>query len=118
MEQTDLLEAFMNLSNQAEDVSVKVASLKDAVTAALEQNAELRMENQHLREHIAQLRSEVAEKQPPVEHVNSETGMTKSRQNLENIYGEGYHVCSQFYGQHLEQGESCAFCVDILYGDR
>lgn len=118
MEQTNLLEEFMNLSNQAEELSAKVAGLKDAVTAVLEQNAELRMNNGRLRERIEQLTAEDATEDEAAEPHTAETGMSKSRKNLEKIYMEGYHVCSKFYGQHLEPGESCAFCTDILYGDR
>ncbi|WP_127849394.1 DNA replication initiation control protein YabA [Lacticaseibacillus hulanensis] len=118
MEQTNLLEEFMNLSNEAEELSAKVAGLKDAVTAVLEQNAELRMNNGRLRERIEQLTAEQDDAEPTVVEHTAEAGMSKSRKNLEKIYMEGYHVCSKFYGQHLEPGESCAFCTDILYGER
>lgn len=118
MEQTNLLEEFMTLSKQAEELSAKVAGLKDAVTVVLEQNAELRMNNGRLRERIEQLTNEAEASEPETVAPSAETGMSKSRQNLEKIYMEGYHVCSKFYGQHLEPGESCAFCTDIIYGDR
>lgn len=118
MEQTNLLEEFMNLSNQAEELSTKMAAMKDVVTAVLEQNAELRMNNGRLRERIEELTAEHGvSAAAPVEHT-AENGMSKSRQNLEKIYIEGYHVCSKFYGQHLEKDESCAFCTEILYGER
>lgn len=115
MAKTDVFGEFMNVSNQAADHAAKLEKLKDDVTAVLEQNAELRMENQHLRERIEELTS-----RDNVRATEAHTagGMTKSKKNLEKIYGEGYHVCSKFYGQHLEAGESCAFCLDILYGDR
>ncbi|WP_155287123.1 DNA replication initiation control protein YabA [Lacticaseibacillus zhaodongensis] len=115
MAKTDVFGEFMNVSKQAADHAAKLAQLKDDVTAIMEQNAELRMENQHLRERVEELTNRDNAK---AAELRGAGGMTKSKQNLEKIYGEGYHVCSKFYGQHLEAGESCAFCLDILYGDR
>jgi regulator of replication initiation timing len=111
MAKKDLFDEFLNLSNQSADLASQLANLKDEITAVLEQNAELRMENQRLREQYIAVRGA----DQPKKMSNA---LTASKQNLEKIYGEGYHVCSKFYGQHLEAGESCAFCLDILYGDR
>jgi regulator of replication initiation timing len=111
MAKTDLFDEFLNLSNQSADLAKQLASLKDEVTAVLEQNAELRMENQKLREQYVAVRGAAQPKR-------TSSALPASKQNLEKIYGEGYHVCSKFYGQHLETGESCAFCLEALYGDR
>lgn len=113
MAKTDLFDDFLNLSNQSADLASKLANLKDEITAVLEQNAELRMENQHLRERVEFLTAQGGSRTQ-----KALGGMTASKQNLEKIYVEGYHVCSKFYGQHLDGEESCAFCLDILYGDR
>lgn len=111
MAKKDLFDEFLNLSNQSADLARQLASLKDEITGVLEQNAELRMENQKLREQYIAARGA----QQPKKTNNT---LPASKQNLEKIYGEGYHVCSKFYGQHLEKGESCAFCLEALYGDR
>ncbi|WDF83346.1 DNA replication initiation control protein YabA [Lacticaseibacillus pabuli] len=111
MAKNDLFEQFLDISDEAEQFATRLKALKEEVTKLLEQNAELRMENQSLHERVEELTAKgSAGKQTK--------GMTKSKQNLQKIYEEGYHVCSKFYGQHLEPGESCAFCLDILYGDR
>lgn len=114
MTKPDLFDEFLGVSRQAEDLAAKLSAVKEEITAVLEQNAELRMENQHLRERIEELTARDTEKPGR----KAAARMTKSKQNLQKIYGEGYHVCSKFYGQHLVAGESCAFCLDILYGDR
>lgn len=113
MAKNDLFDVFLGVSRQAEDLATQLSAVKEEITSVLEQNAELRMENQHLREHVEELTARDNGNQG-----RKAAGMTKSKQNLEKIYGEGYHVCSKFYGQHLAAGESCAFCLDILYGDR
>ena len=112
MAKDDFFEEFLNISDEAELFAKRLKALKEEVTKVLEQNAELRMENQSLHERVEELTAKG--------NANGKQtkGMTKSKQNLQKIYEEGYHVCSKFYGQHLEPGESCAFCLDILYGDR
>ena len=34
---------------------------------------------------------------------------------LENIYEDGFHICTFFYGQRRENNEDCAFCMELLY---
>ncbi|MFK5280326.1 initiation control protein YabA, partial [Lacticaseibacillus paracasei] len=41
----------------------------------------------------------------------------KSKQNLESLYNEGFHVCPMFYGQRRVNDEPCAFCTEIIYGE-
>ncbi|WP_439794977.1 initiation control protein YabA [Secundilactobacillus kimchicus] len=80
---------------------------KKTVTAKLEENAELTIENQHLRELLAE-----------DEGGGQSTQLSKSRQTLEKLYEQGYHVCNRDYGTRLDKGESCAFCLDVIYGER
>lgn len=68
------------------------------------------MENAHLRERLSK------ESQPLTEEETS--GLTKSRLNLENIYEDGFHVCNIFYGQRRVEDEPCAFCLEVIYGER
>ncbi|OJG91959.1 hypothetical protein RV15_GL003604 [Enterococcus silesiacus] len=44
--------------------------------------------------------------------------LSKSRMNLEKLYEEGFHVCNILYGSRRENDEECAFCLDVIYGER
>lgn len=44
--------------------------------------------------------------------------LSKSKQNLEKLYNDGYHICNQYYGKSRLQNESCIFCTEIIYGER
>ncbi|KLD60150.1 hypothetical protein WP50_12640 [Lactiplantibacillus plantarum] len=75
-------------------------------------NAELVIENEHLREHMVEIENELPKK------AASTTTLSKSRQNLEKLYDEGFHVCNQFYGKRRDDDESCVFCLEVIYGER
>lgn len=44
--------------------------------------------------------------------------LTPSRQNLQKLYKEGFHVCNEYYGKRLEDHESCTFCLETIFRDR
>ena len=86
--------------------------LRADMTTVLEKNAELVIENEHLREHMVEIENELPKK------AASTTTLSKSRQNLEKLYDEGFHVCNQFYGKRRDDDESCVFCLEVIYGER
>ena len=79
----------------------------------VEENATLRIENQHLRDRLSDL-----EKQQRSDEEVVEPEMSKSRLNLEKLYEDGFHVCNVFYGSRRVNDEPCAFCLDVIYGER
>lgn len=105
----DAYQALQDVEEELSHVTSQFVSLHESLTNVLEENAELEIENQHLRERINQMEAK---------DDDGEEHLSQSRQNLENLYNEGFHVCSQFYGKHREDGEDCIFCMDIIYGRR
>lgn len=89
----------------------KLKALQDHLAQILEQNSELRIENQHLRTRLQELENSTTTKEDPSK------GLSKSRQHLEKLYEEGFHVCTLMYGSRRENNEPCAFCLDVIYGD-
>lgn len=112
MVKRDVYEDLKNLQLAMTQIITRFEQVQDEVTQTLEQNAELEIENQHLREvlrsdHDRELNSD-----------NSEPQLSKSRQNLEKLYEQGFHVCNYEYGKRRENNEPCAFCVEVIYGER
>ncbi|CAM2783098.1 DNA replication initiation control protein YabA [Fructilactobacillus fructivorans] len=108
MKESDVNEEFNNLKSQSELMSERIGDLRDEVDKVIEENSELKIENEHLRELIAGKDGKNKKKQQ----------LSMSKKNLEKLYNEGFHVCTQFYGKRRDSNSSCMFCTDIIYGER
>lgn len=107
MDNQDIFETLKAVESDLTNMQTRFAELQKTVTEKLEENAELTIENQHLRELLSEGQGDGQQAQ-----------LSKSRQTLEKLYEQGYHVCNRDYGTRLEKGESCAFCLDVIYGER
>lgn len=111
MEKKEIIDSIIEIEAKAGATLQTLSALKDEIANLLEENNTLRIENKHLRERLDE---EVKRTQ-----ASEETGgLTKSRLNLENIYEDGFHVCNMFYGQRRVEDEPCAFCLEVIYGER
>lgn len=110
MEKKELIDSIVDIESETKATLKTISKLKDEIANLLEENQTLRMENDHLRERLNK----------EAERLNEEAsgGLTKSRLNLENIYEDGFHVCNIFYGQRRVEDEPCAFCLEVIYGER
>lgn len=110
MEKKEIIDSIVEIESKTEATLETMSQLKDEIANLLEENQTLRMENEHLRERLTK----------EAEQLNEEAsgGLTKSRLNLENIYEDGFHVCNIFYGQRRVEDEPCAFCLEVIYGER
>lgn len=112
MDNRQLYEGFKSMEAQTQLMLTKFSELREGVTHILEENSELKIENQHLRGMLDKKHRKV-EKQEPQRGPE----LTKSRQNLMKLYNEGFHVCNQFFGKHRDKNENCLFCSEILNWD-
>ena len=113
MNKRELYDSFEELEKQTKFTLSQIERIKAEMGKVIEKNAELEIENQHLREHL----HEIEQKQKG----NMEgTELSKSRKNLEKLYEEGFHVCNvdNMYGSRRVNDEPCVFCQDVIYGDR
>lgn len=109
LEKKELIDSIVEIESKTAATLETISILKDEIANLLEENQTLRMENEHLRERLNK----------EAEALSEETGgLTKSRLNLEYIYEEGFHVCNLFYGQRRVEDEPCAFCLEVIYGER
>ncbi|HLR88266.1 MAG TPA: DNA replication initiation control protein YabA [Atopostipes sp.] len=111
MEKKEIIDTIVEIESQADATLQTLSTLKDEIANLLEENQTLRMENKHLRERLEDQAASAQESQ-------ESGGLTKSRLNLESIYEDGFHVCNMFYGQRRVEDEPCAFCLEVIYGER
>lgn len=115
MEKKELLDTFTQLEAESNHTLHIISILKQEVTQLVAENQNLRLENQNLRD---QLHAEMQDRSTNSDRIEESNGLTRSRLNLENIYADGFHVCNMFFGQRRKDDESCAFCLDVIYGKR
>ncbi len=110
LEKKEIIDTIVEIEAQSDATLQTLSILKNEIAKLLEENQTLRIENKHLRE---RLNNEASQLDP-----GESEGLTKSRLNLENIYGDGFHVCNLFFGQRRVEDEACAFCLEVIYGER
>src|SRR5690625_2747719 len=111
LEKKEVIDTIVEIESKTDATLQTLSTLKDEIANLLEENQTLRMENKHLRE---RLEDQAVQAQENQENVS----LTKSRLNLENIYEEGFQVCNMLYGQRRVEDEPCAFCLEVIYGER
>lgn len=104
MDKRDLFDALEQFSEELMVTLAEVESIKKHLREVVEENTQLRLENEKLRERLG----EVEERAP----VHKER---QGRSNLEKIYLDGFHICTFSYGQRRENDEECVFCDELLY---
>ena len=112
MDKKTLCDEFGNIETDLTSIIKRLSDMQQAVNTLAEQNVNLEIENRHLRERLMELEAAT------VEQDEEKQGLSKSRLNLEKIYEEGFHVCNICYGTRRENDEECAFCLDVIYGER
>ncbi|MFT8392837.1 MAG: DNA replication initiation control protein YabA [Liquorilactobacillus ghanensis] len=111
MDDRTLYDKFAELELHAHKSVAELSEIQKSLMEVIERNAELEIENQHLRDHLQELE----------QHKSSENGgLSKSRKNLEKLYEQGFHVCNvdNMYGTRRLNDEPCVFCQNIIYGER
>ncbi|MFC4651919.1 DNA replication initiation control protein YabA [Lactococcus nasutitermitis] len=97
-----IFEELNQLENALTTTLEQVSAIKKELESSLTENVTLRMEIEKLRDRL----SELEHKEPTKSQPNS---------NLITIYDDGFHICTNFYGQRRELDEPCAFCTELLY---
>ncbi|MGQ9411739.1 DNA replication initiation control protein YabA [Streptococcus pluranimalium] len=104
MAKKDLFDAFDGFSQNLMVTLAEIEAIKKQVQDLVEENTQLRLENNKLRERLTQVSEQHAEK-----------NQHQAKQHLDTIYEDGFHICTYCYGQRRENDEQCAFCLELLY---
>lgn len=102
----NIYDRFAQVTKQTHDLVANVEQLQAQVTELMETNAELSIENDHLRTMLKKMN----------QSKHGEDHLSGSRENLKKLYQQGFHVCSEYFGKRLEENESCTFCLDTIFG--
>lgn len=102
MDKKALFALFNGFSENVIGTLSDLEVLKKEVQQVLEENVRLRIENSRLRERLQQ------QDEKPNDRLT-----LQGKHHLESIYGEGFHICNDFYGQQRDEGE-CFFCFELL----
>lgn len=105
-----LSDKFKQLEDNAAFTLEQIQELKTAFDHLVQENNKLTLENQNLRDRLNDLQNG--------EDKSIQPEMTRSRKNLERLYNDGFHVCNMFFGSRREGDDQCAFCLDVIYGER
>jgi regulator of replication initiation timing len=105
MEKNQIYDKFSDVITELQSLITETTEMKQLISTLIEENAELTIENEHLRNQIMTKQS--AKMQPR---------LSRSRENLRKLYESGFHICNASYGRRLDDGESCLECLDIIYG--
>ena len=88
----------------------QITDIRQALDGSLKENATLRMENEKLRERLAEA------DQKEVKRVSKKKAdKNVPNPNLIQIFNEGFHVCHLHYAERLNEGENCLDCLELLY---
>lgn len=100
-----------------------MSQLTQALTEVEERLNSLLQEVQRLRPYVQALEEEnirlkrqgaLPEKETERVIANAEHIQGVAHDNLVRLYEEGFHVCHLHFGQPLEAGTSCLFCMGFL----
>lgn len=110
-QKADFIDSFKEIRLNSEATLEQMKTLEGHVAEIVRENNALLIENQHLRDRIEELEKGKQESA-------DEPEMSRSRLNLEKLYEDGFHVCNLFYGSRRTDDEPCAFCIEVIYGER
>lgn len=111
MDKRTLYDEFDRLEGEMKSTLFRLTAMKETMTELIEKNVSLEIENKNLREYLFELENLQNNK-------DAKQVLSKSRMNLEKLYEEGFHVCNVYYGSRRSNNEECAFCLDVIYGER
>ncbi|CAM5778024.1 MULTISPECIES: DNA replication initiation control protein YabA [Brevibacillus] len=119
MDKREIFVKMASIEERIGDLYQEIGELKDVIVVLMEENAQLLVENQHLRNRLDKKTTKPAPKQKRSEQVKTEEAKKKvvgeGYDNLARLYAEGFHICNVHFGSLRKEGD-CLFCLSFLSG--
>ncbi|MDP4085427.1 MAG: DNA replication initiation control protein YabA [Bacillota bacterium] len=120
MDKKEIFESVSNMETQIGHLYRQLGELKQHLAEIIEENHTLKIENEHLRRHLATTTGRKKDNPEPKKEVNqSEIAGDKpfdigeGSDNLARLYHEGFHICNLHFGSLRKDGD-CLFCLSFL----
>ncbi|MFS0556946.1 DNA replication initiation control protein YabA [Brevibacillus sp. 179-C9.3 HS] len=121
MDKREIFVKMTSLEERIGDLYKEIGELKDVIVVVMEENAQLLVENQHLRNRLDRKKSDSQAKQKGTSPVAKEKAkkakavVGEGYDNLARLYAEGFHICNVHFGSLRKEGD-CLFCLSFLSG--
>ncbi|MFY0544675.1 DNA replication initiation control protein YabA [Brevibacillus sp. H7] len=122
MDKREIFVKMASIEERIGDLYREIGELKDVIVVLMEENAQLLVENQHLRNRLDGKKASISpQRQKGSSPVREEKTRDKKKvvgegyDNLARLYAEGFHICNVHYGSLRKEGD-CLFCLSFLSG--
>lgn len=123
MDKREIFEKMASIEERIGELYQEVGELKNVIVALIEENGQLRLENELLRSRLHDKPIRPIPKPPAQTDVQQTRKSTEKGKavvgegydNLARLYAEGFHICNIHYGSLRKEGD-CLFCLSFLSG--
>lgn len=122
MEKREIFGKMASIEERIGDLYREIGELKDVMVNLMEENAQLLVENEHLRNRLngktkerPAVKAEAASSVEEAVRKDTKKIVGEGYDNLARLYAEGFHICNVHYGSWRKEGD-CLFCLSFLSG--
>lgn len=119
MDKREIFVKMASIEERIGDLYKEIGEVKDVIVVLMEENAQLLVENQHLRNRLDRRKTSPSAKQkgmrPDAQAKAKKVVVGEGYDNLARLYAEGFHICNVHFGSLRKEGD-CLFCLSFLSG--
>ncbi len=109
MNKRQIFDQVSHMEEQIGELYEQLGHLKGDLSAIIEENHRLNVENKHLRSYLDNNLSDSS----PSSEEGEATLPGEGFDNLARIYKEGFHICHMQFGSPRTDGD-CLFCLELF----